>query len=136
MDEPKMLALTERFLAAWNSQEVERVLDCYTEDLLYRDPNTRGAVEGREAMRRYLTKLFANWTMTWALREAYLLDGRGGCAILWRATFRRPDGDQTVTADGMDLALVRDERLCRNDVYFDRAVLAPLLGVGASLGTR
>ncbi len=30
-------------------------------------------------------------------------------------------------ADGMDLALVRDGRLARNEVYFDRAVLAPLL---------
>lgn len=41
---------------AWNRQDVEAVLDRYTPDVIYRDPNTRGAVQGREAMRRYLTR--------------------------------------------------------------------------------
>jgi ketosteroid isomerase-like protein len=120
--------LIARFLEAWTSQEVERVLDCYTEDLRYRDPNTRGTVEGREAMRRYLTKLFAAWQMTWARREVFELQNDDGVAFLWRATFRRQGGSQVVEADGMDLALLRGDRLARNDVYFDRAVLAPLLG--------
>jgi hypothetical protein len=31
----------------------------------------------------------------------------------------------------MDLALVQGDRLSRNDVYFDRAALAPLAAVGA-----
>lgn len=34
--------LVADFLAAWNSQDVERLLDCYTHDVRYRDPNTRG----------------------------------------------------------------------------------------------
>jgi hypothetical protein len=48
-------------------------------------------------------------------------------AFLWRATFRRPGGSRVVEADGMDLAVLRGERLVRNEVYFDRAVLAPLM---------
>ncbi len=36
----------------------------YTDDCVYRDPNTRGAVSGREALARYLTKLFRQWNMT------------------------------------------------------------------------
>lgn len=121
-------ALTARFLDAWNSQDVSRVLDCYTEDVLYRDPNTRGVVEGRAALGRYLTKLFGAWQMTWARREVFPLETEDGVAFLWRATFRRGEGTEVVTADGMDLALVRGDRLWRNDVYFDRALLGPLLG--------
>ncbi|UCD56033.1 MAG: nuclear transport factor 2 family protein [Candidatus Hydrogenedentota bacterium] len=132
MDEARMYELAEEFLAAWNSQDVGRVVAVYTDDAAYVDPNTRGAVKGAEALRRYLSKLFATWKMHWTLREAYLLDGRNGCAVLWHATFQKTEGGTTVEADGMDLVVVRDDRIERNEVYFDRAVLAPLMGVGAS----
>lgn len=130
MNQEHLDALIARFLDAWTAQDVDRVLDCYTEDLRYRDPNTRGEVAGRDAMRRYLRKLFGEWQMTWARREVFLLRGDEGVAFLWRATFRRPGGTQVIEADGMDLAILRGDRLCRNEVYFDRAVLAPLLAAG------
>ena len=115
--------LVKRFLDAWTSQDVERVLDCYTDDVRYHDPNTRGDVIGRDSMRRYLTRLFADWQMTWAAREVFDLEGQDGVALLWRATFRRPGHDATVEIGGMDLALLRGDRVARNDVYFDRAAL-------------
>jgi ketosteroid isomerase-like protein len=118
--------LVQRFLDAWNRQDVEAVLGCYTEDVRYRDPNTRGHVEGRDALRRYLTKLFSAWQMTWAKRELFPLKA-DGVAFLWRATFRQPGRDLVVEADGMDLAVLRGEQLSRNEVYFDRAVLAPFI---------
>lgn len=127
MDHERTTKLAERLLEAWNSQDVDRVLDCYTADVRYRDPNTRGFVEGAEAMRRYLTKLFGRWQMHWALREAHPLRDEEGAAVLWRASLRLAAGESTVEVEGMDLALVEGERMHRNDVYFDRAALAPLL---------
>lgn len=121
-------ALTDRFLDAWTAQSVDRVLACYTEDVRYRDPNTRGEVVGHDALRRYLTKLFASWQMTWHRREVFELGARPGVAFLWRATFRKPGRELVVEADGMDLALLLGDRLERNEVYFDRAVLAPFIG--------
>jgi ketosteroid isomerase-like protein len=127
MTREAMQSLAEGVLAAWNTQEVERVLDCYTADVDYRDPNTRGAVRGDDALRRYLTKLFANWRMHWSVREAHLFeDGRGG-AFLWHATFQRPGGETTIAIDGMDFVEMRGDRIARNEVCFDRAQLAPLL---------
>ena len=64
--------------------------------------------------------------MTWTEREAHLLHGRDGAAFLWHATFRKAGGSVTVQADGMDLVVVRGDRICRNEVYFDRSVLAAL----------
>lgn len=132
MDPDHRDRLIETFLAAWTAQDVERVLACYTDDLRYLDPNTRGEVRGRDGMRRYLTKLFAAWRMTWARREVFELAPGGGAgthgvAFLWRATFRKPEGTEVVEANGMDLAILRGDQLERNEVYFDRAVLAPLL---------
>jgi ketosteroid isomerase-like protein len=127
MDHEHAVATAERFLEAWNSQDVDRVLGCYTPDVLYRDPNTLGFVEGHEALGGYLTSLFGQWEMHWSLREAYPLRDAEGAAALWRASLRPAGGGTTVEVEGMDLALVEGDRLCRNDVYFDRAALAPLL---------
>lgn len=128
MDRKQLDGLTADFLDAWNAQDVERVVACYTEDVSYRDPNTEGAVQGRDALRRYLRKLFGSWQMTWARREAFELAGDGGVAFLWRATFRRPGKPEAIEVDGMDLAVLRGDRLARNEVYFDRTALAPLIG--------
>ncbi len=124
MNEETMLTLSDNFFAAWNSQEIERVLGCYTEDVIYTDPNTRGAVRGRGAMGHYLTKLFAGWKMTWSLREAHLFESRQGCVVLWHATFQPAAGGAMVEADGMDLVMVREDQIHRNDVYFDRTLLS------------
>jgi ketosteroid isomerase-like protein len=127
MDEPKMYELAERFLGAWNTQDVQSVLDTYTPDVVYRDPNTRGEVQGSESLRHYLTRLFEDWQMHWSLRDAHLFEGGDGCAVLWHAELARKGGDKKVEVDGMDLVLVRDDRIARNEVYFDRVQLLPLL---------
>jgi ketosteroid isomerase-like protein len=132
MDRATMLALTEKFLGAWNTQDVDRVLECYTGDVEYRDPNTRGSIRGPEPMRRYLTKLFEGWKMHWSLREAHLFEDGNGCNVLWHAVFERPSGTAKIEIDGMDFVEVRDNRISRNEVSFDRTLLAPLLGTPAT----
>lgn len=123
MDTTDLRALAERMLAAWTSQDVARVLDCYTDDLDYRDPSTRGPVRGREAMGRYLERLFAGWRMTWALRELWPYADGSGANVLWRATFAQRGGGPTVELDGMDLVVLREGRIARNEVVFDRTLL-------------
>src|SRR5262249_40579281 len=91
------------------------------------DPNTRGAVEGADAFGRYLTKLFSRWEMHWEVKETRPLADADGAAGLWRATFRVAGGSESVEIDGMDLVVIEDDRVKRNEVYFDRAALAPLL---------
>ena len=127
MDDDHLHQLVDRFLEAWNSQDVESVVACYTDDLTYRDPNTRGAVQGADAMRRYLRKLFAAWKMHWSSREIHRLERIDGGAFMWHATFQKAGDDRVVEADGMDLAIIRGDRLERNEVYFDRSVLASLM---------
>ena len=127
MNDAQVITHAEGFLAAWNTQDVEAVVACYVPDVLYRDPNTRGEVRGADGLRRYLRKLFAAWTMHWSLREGFALKTPDGAAVLWRASFRRAGGTQTVEADGMDLVVLRGPLIERNEVYFDRAVLAGLM---------
>lgn len=123
MDRKETKRLAERFLSAWNDQDVEEVLGCYSEDCIYLDPNTRGAVEGHDALRKYLTKLFKEWRMHWSLREFFLFEDQNGGAFLWHAGLIPAAGGKTAEIDGMDLIVVRGERMCRNEVYFDRMAL-------------
>ena len=123
MERQEVLQLAESFLSAWNSQDVDRVLSCYTEDCVYQDPNTRGPVVGHDALRRYLERLFAAWKMHWSMREFFpFAEGNGG-AFLWHAQLTPASGGKTAEIDGMDLAVVSGQRLYRNEVYFDRALL-------------
>lgn len=124
----QLRALAEEILAAWNRQDPDAVVAMYTEDVSYRDPNTRGAVEGSEALRRYLTKLFSRWQMNWRLRQDPLPHADGnGVSALWRASFALPDAERTVEVEGMDLVVLEGDRIRHNEVWFDRAALAPLL---------
>ncbi|MHB8894295.1 MAG: nuclear transport factor 2 family protein [Candidatus Geothermincolia bacterium] len=126
MDEAKMIELAEGVLGAWNTQDVDEVAGCYTDDVVYLDPNTRGYVNGSDAFKKYLGKLFEGWRMTWAYKEGFIHEGGAGCTVLWHATIRKHDGEKVVEFDGMDLVLVRDDRIARNEVYFDRTALMAL----------
>jgi ketosteroid isomerase-like protein len=117
----------DKFISAWNTQDVDKVLAVYTEDLVYIDPNTHGEINNRQAMRRYLTKLFAAWEMHWTLRTIYAFKDINGATVRWHATFKKTGGKETVEAEGMDLVIFEGNRIKRNEVYFDRAALASLL---------
>jgi ketosteroid isomerase-like protein len=119
--------ISRQVLEAWNTHDVERVLACYTPDLVYRDPGTRGEVRGADAFGRYLTRLFGSWRMHWAAREVFPLEDGAGAAFLWHARLAPVGSDTGVEIDGMDLALLEGDRLKRNEVYFDRAALAGML---------
>jgi ketosteroid isomerase-like protein len=123
MDKDRALKLSEKVLAAWNRQDVESVVACYTEDCVYLDPNTRGPVQGHDGLRRYLTKLFREWKMHWALREFFPFGEESGGAFLWHAQLTPTGGGKTAEIDGMDLVLLAGDKLKRNEVYFDRMSL-------------
>ena len=130
-DRKRLERLADDVLSAWNTQDVEAVLARYTEDLVYLDPNTRGPVRGRDAMRAYLTKLFDRWTMTWARDEVFPLE-EDGVTIRWRATLAPAGSEQSVEVNGIDLVILEGELVKRNEVYFDRAALTALLPAPAA----
>jgi hypothetical protein len=81
----------------------------------------------RNAMRHYLTRLFEQWHMNWRLKEAHVFGRGDGCAILWEATLKRVGADREAIINGMDLVVVQGELISRNEVYFDRSLLVPLM---------
>jgi len=126
-DLDRLERIADHVLSSWNTQDVERVLGCYTDDLTYLDPNTRGPVVGRDAMRAYLTKLYSRWTMTWEREEVFPLEGTDGVAIRWAGTLAPAGDSRSVDIAGLDLVILRGDLIRRNEVYFDRSPLATLM---------
>jgi ketosteroid isomerase-like protein len=116
----------ERIRAAWNSQDVERVLETYAEEFRYTDPDTRGEITDRDGLRRYLTKLFAAMTAHTTVRASFLMAGSAGVTVLWRAAVRRAGEKEEVELEGADLIFFDGEEIASHEIYFDRARLAPL----------
>ncbi len=130
-DRSRLARLADDVLSAWNTQDVDAVLARYTEDLLYLDPNTRGPVSGRDAMRAYLTKLFSRWTMTWKAGEIFPLAGSDGVTIRWTGTLALAGEEDSVAIGGLDLVILEGNLVKRNEVYFDRSPVAALLSAAA-----
>ncbi len=130
-DGARIHAVAAQFMDAWSSHDLERVLALYTEDVEYNDPNLAAAIHGAASLERYLTRLFDEWWMSWELGETLPMAAGDSAAVMWRAQFRRVTGDRTVMVQGVDLVMLRGNRIRRNDVFFDRTPLAEL---GAASG--
>jgi ketosteroid isomerase-like protein len=131
-DMERLRRLADHVFQTWNTQDVEAVLACYTSDLAYLDPNTRGPVKGRDAMRAYLTKLYDQWTMTWEGREFFPLRGVDGVTVRWSGTLAPAGTRQRVDIAGLDLVVLDGDLVQRNEVYFDRT---PLLSLSTAAST-
>jgi len=127
MSEKRIKELAEKFIAAWNTQEVDKVASCYSEDVVYIDPNIHGQITDQPALHGYLAKLFAAWKMHWAIKDVQVFKDMDGAAARWHATLQLSGGGKTVEVDGMDFIAFKGDKILRNEVYFDRMVIADLL---------
>jgi len=130
MEATSLDARGEQIRAAWNSQDVERVLETYAEEFRFVDPTSRGEIVDRDALRRYLTKLFEAMTAHTVVRAAFPLADTPGAVVLWRAAVSAAGGGEEVELDGVDLILFDGERIASHEIYFDRAALAPPVARG------
>jgi steroid delta-isomerase-like uncharacterized protein len=137
----------QRFLAAWNSHQADRVLELMTEDVEYRDDAWPKTMRGHADVREFLEALWTGFPdMTFEIIEGpYVIPGRPCSAIHWRgrgthtgrldppgfaATGRRWEGD------GMSVEEYRDGRVCRLRICFDMLDASRQLGLMPPVGSR
>lgn len=107
-------ALNAAWLKCWTDKDVEKLLGFYTEDVLYKDPQTAAGITGHAALRAYLTGLFAatppmtyNPDETWPIPGGFC--GRWFCDI--------GEGGAAGRMRGFDLCLLRGDKIAVNEVY-------------------
>lgn len=115
-------AFAEKWLPAWTGDDPERLAEFYSEDTLYLDPAVPQGIRGKAALLSYFRKLLArNPDWVWSQIEGIPLEG--GFLNKWLA--RIPMGDAVVEVVGVCFVqLDTAGRIRRNEVYFDRSLLA------------
>jgi ketosteroid isomerase-like protein len=127
MDAIDLNGWVNRYRGAWNSAKTDQVLACFTDDLRYLDAETRGAVEGQEAMRRYCDKFFATWRIQYRVNYAHALADRSGFLVCWSAEIRPAQGEKSAQMRGVDVVFLRGEKIEQVESYYDRLAAAALM---------
>ncbi len=103
-----------RWLQAWSDKDVERLVAFYTPDTVYKDPQTAEGIVGHDALRAYLTGLFAATPPT-VFRPHEIWPTPNGYCGRWYATSSAPGGDTYMR--GFDLVVMAGDRIALNEVY-------------------
>lgn len=106
--------LNADWLAAWTAQDAERVASFYTEDARYFDQQVPDGLVGRAALQKRLAGLF-ELTPPMRYEADTLWPIEGGFCGRWFCTIDA--GEVTQLLRGFDLALLRDGKICHNEVY-------------------
>ena len=114
------MQLCDGWLKSWTGNNPDQLIAFYTEDAYYQDPAYPQGLKGVNQIISYFRRLLAanpNWK--WEREELYPTEK--GFVLKWNA--RIPVGSEVIEEKGMDIVEVRNNRICRNEVYFERVKL-------------
>ncbi|MFX1370204.1 MAG: nuclear transport factor 2 family protein [Promethearchaeota archaeon] len=120
MNPEELFEFCKEWLSAWTGNRPEKLLDYYTADALYIDPQHRDGLRGHDEIRGYFEKLldvYHDWE--WKPLEVFPIDS--GAIVKWEATIHV--GQETLTEVGLDIVEIEGKKIRRNEVYFDRTRL-------------
>jgi hypothetical protein len=125
--------IAHRFAAAFNTRDIEQVLDCFTQDAAYHDL-FYGRFSGRSGLGSLFERMYSEgecheWRMTRVVNDAACTVGEWQFTFTVSAAVPRSSG-RTLAFHGVSIFETR-ARLCHTyREYFDRG--AALLGLGIS----
>ena len=137
----------ERWEAAWDSHEADRVLELMTDDIVYDDSAWPETMRGHADVRVFLEYAWRGMPDTHFefVEGPYLVPGENKAAFYWRGTGTHtgaidPPGlaatGKSVEFYGADFHEYRDGKVARLRIVFDMADLMTQLGVLPPAGSR
>jgi hypothetical protein len=120
LDPDQARAFAAEWLPAWTGNRPEHLVSFYAEDTFYSDPAVPKGVRGRAALLAYFTRLLAH-NPAWVWTQRGSIPIQDGFLNEWHATV--PVGARSVEIDGVCTVQLRDGRIRRNEVFFDRSEL-------------
>jgi hypothetical protein len=120
MDKQQALVFCRNWLKAWTGNKPEELVMFYAEDAFYRDPAKPKGLRGHSELLAYFRSLLEhNPSWIWEADEIFLIEG--GFVLRWRASI--PAGRTVIRETGLDIVLVYNGLIIRNEVFFDRSRL-------------
>ena len=105
-----IIGTVERLIDADNARDLEAVLTCYTNDVIWLPPG-EAPVQGKEAIRARYESLFASFDIAFTLEIAEA-SGRDGVGFAWgttRGSITPRAGGAAIPVDDKFLAVLREE---------------------------
>ncbi|MEK7691937.1 MAG: DsbA family protein [Bdellovibrionota bacterium] len=115
---PDWIAFCREWLAAWTGNRPEELLRFYADTAFYRDPARPNGLRGIAEIRPYFTRLLAA-NPDWRWRATEVIPTQRGFTLKWHADI--PMAGRKFMEAGLDIVEVKDGKIIRNEVYFDRA---------------
>src|SRR3954454_5035272 len=107
-------ALIDAYNDAWNRQDLDAVASMHAEDIVFHNWTAGERVEGAEAVRAHIGRIFENWPSL-RFTGRTLRVGNDFVVSEWTAHASKDGGDREW--DGIDVFLIRDGTSPRKDVY-------------------
>lgn len=125
-------SLADRFTAAFNARDVDRLLDCFTPDATYRDL-FYGAHTGHDGIRSLFGRMYAEgdrhrWTMTRVVSDPACTIGEWTFTFTVGAAVPASTG-RTLTFAGVSVFETVDGRCHAYREHFDRGAALLALGI-------
>jgi hypothetical protein len=109
-----------KWLPSWSGNNPEALLEFYASDAFYLDPTVKNGLRGHGQMKIYFSKLLKN-NPHWQWNHEEVFPTEKGFNLKWRAVI--PVGDATMIEYGMDIVEMQNNKISRNEVFFDTHAL-------------
>ncbi len=112
MNQAEALEFCKHWLAAWTGNQPDVLIQYYAEDTYYQDPAKPDGIRGKENLLSYFHKLLAKYP-DWIWSAAEVFPTELGFILKWNAKLT------TTAFSGLDIIEIKDNKIIRNEVYFD-----------------
>ena len=116
MKKEKAIEFCNNWLPAWSGNNPDSLIKFYHKNALYTDPTSGGVLTGHDEIFPYLTKLLNN-NPDWIWKMDEIFPTKNGFTLKWEASI--PVGNKFIKEIGVDIIEVENDKITRNEVYFD-----------------
>jgi hypothetical protein len=108
--------LCNNWLPAWTGNNPDKLINFYSTEAFYSDPTVRNGLRGHNAILPYFKKLLKN-NPNWKWTDEEIIPTDKGFTLKWKAII--PVGQSEIVEFGVDIVEIVDNKITRNEVYFD-----------------
>lgn len=118
MELKKAEEFCEQWLAAWTGNRPDYLISFYSDEAFYSDPYIPQGLKGKEQLLEYFRKLISIYP-DWKYEPVEIFPTQNGFTLKWKLSI--PVNSETVVDYGLDIVEISNDKIIRNEVYFDTA---------------
>ena len=103
-------------MPAWTGNRPEYLISFYSDDAFYSDPYIAQGLKGKEQLLGYFRKLISIYP-NWKYEHVEIFPTKNGFTLKWMLSI--PINNETVVDYGVDIVEISNDKIIRNEVYFD-----------------